>query len=138
MVVLVLRTRSEKSHGVVEVAFVGLGDSLLGGRHPVEPLHVPKGPGVRAQPGGLAVPAPGAPLGQHLEQGRQEGRAASRAPRQLQHGVQLAGDVPGSHQEPGEPLGACAALGGALDTSRKPVKAATEANANSPSALHAL
>lgn len=46
MAVLAFRTRGEESNSVIEVAFVGLGDSLLGSRHLIEPLHVPEGSGV--------------------------------------------------------------------------------------------
>lgn len=127
---LAFRTRSEKPDSVIEVAFVSLWDSLLGSRHLIQPLHVPKGSGVRLQPGGLTFPDLVFPVRQHLEEGRQEGIATSRAFGQPQQWVELAAGVLRGH--------ACPGVRGALDAERKPVKAAVEANTSRPGTRHAL
>lgn len=137
---LTFPTRGEEPNRVIEAASLRLGDALPGGRHPVQPLHVPKGPGVRLQPRSLAVPAPGAAVVQHLEQGRQEGMGWSSASGQLQHRAELAGSILGSCQKPRGILRAPPApgVGGALGASREPGQAAVQTNTNPPSALHAL
>lgn len=136
--VLALRTRGEKSNSVIEVALMGLWDSLLGGVHLIQPLHVPQGSGVRLEPGGPAFPALTSLVRQHFEQGGQERIASAHALGQPQQRVELA--ELRSSQEPGDLVRCCAipGAGGALDAGRKPVKAAIETNTDPPRTPHAL
>lgn len=138
MAVLALRTRGEKSNSVIEVALVGLWDSLLGGVHLIQPLHVPQGSGVQLEPGGPTFPALPSLVGQHFEQGGQERTASARSLGQPQQRVELA-ELRSSHK-PGALVWSCATpgAGGALDAERKPVNAAIETNADPPGTLHAL
>lgn len=136
--VLALGTRGEKSNSVIEVAPVGFRDPLLGGIHLIQPLHVPQGSGVRLEPGGPAFPALTSLVGQHFEQGGQEGITSAHAVGQPQQRVELA--ELRSSRGPGEFVRSCTipGAGGALDATRKPVKAAIETNADPPGTRHAL